>query len=348
MSLKSRPGFTLIELLVVIAIIAVLIALLLPAVQSAREAARRASCLNNLKQIGLALHNYHSAIGSFPLSNTRAMESYQANYTDWGTWSAQALMLPYMEQTPVYNAANFYFNCWYSDGGPVNSTAFNMRVKSFMCPSDHLVGFANINNYRGSLGTSTNTWWGNEQSGVFSLTTAYTIADITDGTSNTIAFSECLVGDINAFKAKWRNGPTPSQGLTNWVRDVSAIPLAQLHLDLDVCTQDYESGQGPWPWNGGGQDMGFRWATGSPGVTTFNTIIPPNSEQYHWAACRFGCVGCGIEFGQYFNANSNHPAGVNTAMADGSVKFMKSSISMPLWWALGTRSGDEIVSSDTY
>ncbi len=345
---KSPRGFTLIELLVVIAIIAVLIALLLPAVQSAREAARRAQCLNNMKQIGLALHNYQSAIGSFPLSNTRAMESNAANYTDWGTWSAQALMLPYMEQTPVYNSCNFYFNCWYSDGGPVNSTAFNMRVSSFMCPSDGQAGRDNINSYRGSLGTSTNLWWGDQQNGIFSLTTAYSVSDIIDGTSNTIAFSECLVGDINIRKVKWRNGPTPSEPLTNYVQNVAAIPFAQLKQDLDVCTQHFNDGSGPWPWDGGGQDMGFRWATGSPGVTTFNTIIPPNSNQYEWAACRFGCVGCGIEFGQYFNANSLHPGGVNCAMSDGSVKFIKSSIDMRIWWALGTRDGSEILSSDAY
>src|SRR4051812_35881698 len=112
MELKSRRGFTLIELLVVIAIIAVLIALLLPAVQAAREAARRAQCTNNLKQLGLALHNYASATNSFPPGNVTARTGYtDASLSQWTGWSPHAMLLPYMEQTPLYNAANFMLAC---------------------------------------------------------------------------------------------------------------------------------------------------------------------------------------------------------------------------------------------
>jgi prepilin-type N-terminal cleavage/methylation domain-containing protein/prepilin-type processing-associated H-X9-DG protein len=346
MRFPSRRGFTLIELLVVIAIIAVLIALLLPAVQAAREAARRAQCVNNLKQIGLALHNYHQATGAFPLSNTRALESMTTGYTDWGTWSAQALMLPYMEQTPVYNSINFNFNAWYSQGGPINATAFNTRVNSFLCPSDGLAGQNNINCYRGSLGTSTNLWKDNFQNGVFDMSKAITIADITDGTSNTVSFSECLVGDINKFRVPKRNGPTIS-GNNLWLDDVRTVPFARLQQDLDACTQGF-NGNGPWPWNGGGQDIGFRWATGSPGITTFNTIVTPNSQKYQWGGCRYNCVGCGIEFGTYFNAESNHPGGVNVGMADGSVKFVKDTVDQRTWWSIGCRNGGEVVSADSY
>src|SRR5271156_5073566 len=122
-----RRGFTLIELLVVIAIIAVLIALLLPAVQAAREAARRSQCTNNLKQIGLALHNYHASQGSFPLATSVAVGGGSAgtNYQPWGTWSALALMLPYLEQQPLYAAANFNLTCSWGAGQVINSTAFN-------------------------------------------------------------------------------------------------------------------------------------------------------------------------------------------------------------------------------
>src|SRR5271167_1870759 len=102
-------GFTLIELLVVIAIIAVLIALLLPAVQSAREAARRIQCTNNLKQIGLALHNYHSTANVFPPGCSANLFTTGNTYFSWVGWSAQGLMLPYLEQGPLYNAANFFF-----------------------------------------------------------------------------------------------------------------------------------------------------------------------------------------------------------------------------------------------
>ena len=115
MRAKSRRGFTLIELLVVIAIIAVLIALLLPAVQSAREAARRSQCTNNLKQIGLGLHNYHATHNTFPLGGTSNWSSYGYN-ANWGTWSAQALLLGYMEGQPLYNSINFNWVCCWSAG----------------------------------------------------------------------------------------------------------------------------------------------------------------------------------------------------------------------------------------
>src|SRR5438477_6852492 len=122
MRAETRRGFTLIELLVVIAIIAVLIALLLPAVQSAREAARRAQCTNNLKQIGLGMHNYHSTHGTFPAGGTVAAGYDPGSSTSWGTWSAQALMLGYLEQQPLYNASNFSWACAFGPGYPINRT----------------------------------------------------------------------------------------------------------------------------------------------------------------------------------------------------------------------------------
>ena len=186
-----RQGFTLIELLVVIAIIAVLIALLLPAVQSAREAARRSQCINNLKQIGLGLHNYHSTIDKFPMGNAIAY-SDPGVQTTWGTFSSLAMMLPYVEQTPLYNSCNFAWTVWYGTGNAVNLTVWNVKVASFLCPSDGNAGLNHFNSYHASYGTGTDPWSSNTN-GIFAPeNTAYGLRDITDGSSNTIAFVEGL------------------------------------------------------------------------------------------------------------------------------------------------------------
>jgi prepilin-type N-terminal cleavage/methylation domain-containing protein/prepilin-type processing-associated H-X9-DG protein len=176
-----RRGFTLIELLVVIAIIAVLIALLLPAVQAAREAARRAQCTNNLKQIGLALHNYHQANNVFPQGHSEAASNigYAGGYAGWTEWSAQAEMLNYVEQGPMYNSINFSFCGGYGYGAYCNVTVWNAPISTFMCPSDTQVNKGgppnctpsgpagwggnstyppNINSYRGSIGTTSSRY----------------------------------------------------------------------------------------------------------------------------------------------------------------------------------------------
>jgi prepilin-type N-terminal cleavage/methylation domain-containing protein/prepilin-type processing-associated H-X9-DG protein len=178
MTPRLRRGFTLIELLVVIAIIAVLIALLLPAVQAAREAARRAQCNNNLKQIGLALHNYHQTNNSFPPGHSESASSlnYAGGYAGWTEWSAQSMFLGYMEQSPLYNGINFNFCGGYNYGAYCNVTTFNTVINTFLCPSDTQADKGgppsntpagpqswggnstyppNINSYKGSVGTTT-------------------------------------------------------------------------------------------------------------------------------------------------------------------------------------------------
>jgi prepilin-type N-terminal cleavage/methylation domain-containing protein/prepilin-type processing-associated H-X9-DG protein len=363
---KSRVAFTLIELLVVIAIIAVLISLLLPAVQSAREAARRASCTNNLKQIGIAMHNYHTALDTFPLSNTVAYyqaPAIPANQTEWGTWSAQALMLGYIEGQPLYNAINFSWTCWYGTGQAINSTVFETDIASFLCPSDGLAGSAHNayvsngngnNNYVGCYGTTIEEWCGDpacsgSSKGIFAHLKSYGISSITDGTSNTMAFSETLVSDTQHF-TKYRDGiaagannpGAPATSMNG--AEAFQAGIAAVTLDLQQCSAWFQAQQNP-PWS---DDKGIRWGTGSPGVTLYNSIVTPNSKLYPWAGCRFGCGGCGFEFGSYENVSSNHPGGVNVMMADGSVRFVKDSVAMLTWWQLGTKDGGEIVSSDSY
>ena len=137
---RTRRGFTLIELLVVIAIIAVLIALLLPAVQSAREAARRAQCTNNLKQIGLAMHNYLTAHNVFPPGTAASYNTVNPGCMASMGWSAQALMLGYLEHTPLYNAANFMLDPLQNDSHWANSTVLFTRLAAFICPSDNNAG----------------------------------------------------------------------------------------------------------------------------------------------------------------------------------------------------------------
>jgi len=351
---KSRKGFTLIELLVVIAIIGVLIALLLPAVQAAREAARRSQCVNNLKQLGLAAHNYHSANGSFPLGSTMAYNADQPStgQTTWGVWSAHAMLLPYLEQNPIYQAMNFSLTCWpgYGYGGYANATAFNTKVQVFLCPSDGndstSWGEPMINNYYGSQGTTTDPWATNT-TGLFSNRKTYREATVKDGTSNTIIFTEALVG-FDQAGTKWRDSITGVSGANAALYNPVIAAGGVVTLDPNVqtalqqCTVAYQ-GSGPHTWN-----KGWRWGPSSPGLTLFNTIVTPNSNQYQWAGCRFGCSGCGVDFGNFINANSGHPGGVNAAFADGSVHFIKDSIARNSWWSLGTRANGEVLDASSY
>jgi prepilin-type N-terminal cleavage/methylation domain-containing protein/prepilin-type processing-associated H-X9-DG protein len=354
MSLRERRGFTLIELLVVISIIAVLIALLLPAVQSAREAARRAQCTNNLKQIGLAMHNYHSTHDNFPLGCSQGRFNVtDANPATWGNWSPQALMLNYMEAAPLYNAINFNFTGDNGQAAYVNSTVWNTRVSSYLCPSDGLAGVTNINSYAGSIGTS--VWRNNAEdnkatvsrtTGVFAEYASSGVRDCTDGTSNTIAYGEALVGEQRDQLNRWRSSPMgvslPSITFTsNGLYDASSQQAGVLTA-LQVCTKRFEA-------KVSSPARGKRWGWGSPGIGLFNTIAPPNSTQYPWAACRDNCDGgCNADRAAFANATSAHPGGCNFLLADGSVKFIKSSINMTTYWALGTKGNGEVISADSF
>jgi prepilin-type N-terminal cleavage/methylation domain-containing protein/prepilin-type processing-associated H-X9-DG protein len=358
----SKRGFTLIELLVVIAIIAVLIALLLPAVQAAREAARRAQCVNNLKQLGLALQNYQSATNSFPLGASLGPYDNANNSTFWSNWSAHAQLLPYLEGSPIYAACNFSIAPEWSNnyGYLANSTATNTKINAFVCPSDPNAGqqastgasFGSNNSYMGSTGTATigypeatpNAANAQQSSGIFAYQKCYTIASVTDGTSNTVAFSEMIADDQDSNFSRRPGKGTGGAGNLKAVYfpDVNTAGIALVQADIQACNAKYQSD------GGGTEGGGYRWSCGAMGYTMFNTVIPPNGGgTIKWGACRNNCCPQS-RHADYVNASGYHPGGVSVSFADGSVRFVKNTIAMNVWWAIGTRANGEVVSSDSY
>jgi prepilin-type N-terminal cleavage/methylation domain-containing protein/prepilin-type processing-associated H-X9-DG protein len=355
--IHHRRAFTLIELLVVIAIIAVLIALLLPAVQSAREAARRSQCVNNLKQIGLALHNYHSAVDRFPMGVSMAYNDPPSvtGATGWDGWSAQALLLNYLEQGALYSAINFNFNPRDGAYAPqCNGTVYNTKLLVFLCPSDPgagaTTGVGCINSYAASMGPTTQI---NVTSspGLFTYNNVYGIRDCTDGTSTTVAYSEAQVGNP-ILGVKPGNSITgvgsPVAAVNNGnffdISGLSAANLTILNTALQACNTAYQPGAANLS-----QYRGFRWGFGQQGISMFNTVVPPSSQQYAWSACRDGCSGnCDMDESEFANAGSYHSGGANVLMGDGSVRFVKSGIAMQVWWALGTRADGEALSQDAF
>jgi prepilin-type N-terminal cleavage/methylation domain-containing protein/prepilin-type processing-associated H-X9-DG protein len=320
---KPRRGFTLIELLVVIAIIGVLIALLLPAVQSAREAARRAQCVNNLKQLGIALHNYHDTIGTLPLGRSIPFDR---------SFSQFARILPYIEAGSIATAINF--DLAYST--PANLTAAQTRVSVLTCPSDAadaVPAETGPTSYRANEGTSVVMWHGKSDptninagmpapNGLFFSDMKVNIAGIRDGTSNTAAFSEHVLGDFSQTIAT-EKADTFAPG-TYPANPDEAVQFCRDVNWRDVARQGYSNVGAPWLW--GYHSTSSYWHSG-----------PPNTKSCMYPPSRIMTV-----------ANSYHPGGVNVCFADGSVRFVKDTVAIGTWRALGTRAGGEVISADQY
>ncbi|QDT65393.1 DUF1559 domain-containing protein [Calycomorphotria hydatis] len=351
-SRQSKFGFTLIELLVVIAIIAILIALLLPAVQQAREAARRSQCKNNLKQLGLALHNYHDAHNIFPRGNFEKANTNcgYGGYSYTGI-SAHTMLLPYVEQTAVYN--EFDFNQAF-DQSP-NRDAKTARITTFLCPSD-LDRIPNGtsrnlgpgNNY--VLSGGANIWWFtngcgypdptpaqiDHQNGMFNYRVNVRMRDVTDGTSNVIAASEHIKGNgLGWTAADYEEGSTIRGAAKPGGTPNSFLSQAQINAWLSVCETRSSAGS-----NGPRGDTGANWASGNLGQTIFNTLANPNTE---FGTC-ITCASCNASDGQgFFSARSRHIGGVNVLMADGSSHFISDNIDNGTWQMLGARNDGGVV-----
>jgi prepilin-type processing-associated H-X9-DG protein len=366
-------------LLVVIAIIAVLIALLLPAVQAAREAARRARCVNNLKQISLGIANYMGVNETTPLHEFRFASENGGDAGNSGCHSWYCGLLPFMEQTPMYNNINMtYTQEWIYSGplsgpNPTENTVIRAAVSSFLCPSDGVIntgsGDGTVSfqpgnfNYVANTGHPRNILMPGDaphganlppSTGILSMSRMYrgrgfcstdasaatanvtvSLASVTDGTSNTAAISESLIND-GAGKS---NDPRRNVNYTNAaLTDATDVPAI-------LVVQDARA-NGVINWKSWSYYKGLTWAyTDAWERHVYTHVFPPNMPAPStYSTNQFRCS----EGDTAMNPTSNHPGGVNVSFLDGSVRFIKNTVDLTAWWALGTRNKGEILSADAY
>lgn len=345
-----RRGFTLIELLIVIAIIGVLTAVLLPAVQAAREAARRAQCASNLRQIGLAMHNYSTAVSVFPPRRLRSLVNHNGR-----CFAAYAYLLPFLDQGPLYNSTNFNLNpdnapnaSVAGENGlePENTTALLTNLNVLLCPSDIFVPRADhkaLHNYPLNTGTtypvSPRNPTGIPVTGIFFENSAVGVEHITDGTSQTVCVSETIISDgVPGF---W-DGVSPTNGFV-------------LALGGNDSTTGPQLVNYPADCSGPGLKLnmtrGVIWIYGAPGHSMYNHARTPNDPGVD---CRGGLPHSSDtnywwdRLSHNVTSHSRHPGGVQALRCDGGALFIKNSINTAVWTALGSRNGQEILSTDAF
>ena len=330
---RGRGGFTLIELLVAVAVIALLIGLLLPAIQSAREAARRAQCLNNLRQIVQATHSFESTWGGFPPS-TFFGRPFAPTDSTVGIFLAQCRLLPYLDQSPLYNAINFGLPSGSIEWlGRYQSTAATQVISVFLCPSDPAARPALYapNSYRACTGLGELRIVGGaifaKNDGAFAPIDdgsgrTLPLSEFRDGLSNTLAFSEKPIGS-GAGAA-----PNPFRDWVNYRGN-------KLLLTADDWTNACSNLFGPPEWR---LDGGESWMIPGATSSSFFASASPNTSIPDCGATWLD-NGWGI-----YAARSYHPGGVNAAMADGSARWFSSGVDIKTWRAIGTRAGGEVVS----
>ncbi|QDT49097.1 DUF1559 domain-containing protein [Symmachiella dynata] len=359
---SKRRGFTLIELLVVIAIIAILIALLLPAVQQAREAARRTQCRNNMKQIGLAMHNYHDIHLAFPIGRMVPSKLPNGDPREcWYGWVSPLYhVLPMIDQANVWNNLDHH-NTRVRKGSPLcvaNAFVTDLPIPAFMCPTDprHMSG-VNTNSYRANWGVTVAGGRNfGDQEGVDPVFTPRVasemdgnlggafcdrvrrIRDFTDGASNTVLYAERMIGtNDNSSLSKgnymYRNAGTNIITTGNAAANTTAAVVAACAAGDPTDPANYRTDFG---WTSG-DDPAWYYSTYQHGA--YNHIYTPNAEL---PDCGSGSIPDSPHEVAIMTARSHHTGGVQCCLADGSVRFVGDSIDLGVWQSAGTRAGGEV------